>query len=74
MAFGILGYNWVMYGIIKEEAWAWKDIVSQKKHLGLFCNLLICVQRKDRRVFDEVEKGLDRIREDGSKPLECLLY
>lgn len=32
MAYGILGFNWVVAGTVRYEIWAWKSISGWKKY------------------------------------------
>lgn len=34
MAFGIMGYNWVIASTLEEETWAWKGNDESEKVLG----------------------------------------
>lgn len=69
MAFGILGYNWVLVGTIKDEIWAWKDIASWKKFLGFIPLVILWVvwNERDRRFFEGMKEWvLMELERDGS--------
>lgn len=75
MAYGILGFNWIMAGILRSELWAWKGLTEQKKYLGLIPLRIFWVVLKERNkgVFEGVEEGINKIREKWFQMLDFLV-
>lgn len=63
MVYELIGVNWVMAGIVKEELWAWKDLSEKKKCLALILLAIFWMMQKEQngRIFDGVEEAMDKL-------------
>lgn len=65
MAFGIIGYQCMTGGIVRDELWVWKGLAGRDKQLGLipFAIFWVIWKKINRRGFVGVEESIDKIRE-----------
>lgn len=61
----MLGVNWVMAGMVKDELWAWKDLVKGKKCLRLIPLAIFWIlwEERNRKALESVKEGIDKIQE-----------
>lgn len=54
-----------MTSTIRDEIWAWKGTFDWEKHLGLiiFAIFWVVWKERNRRTFDGVEEGTNKLRE-----------